>query len=110
MINESIKPISPDDARDQKTFPQGVIQAFNTLITENLIGGKALVTQHEVVQKIMLNMGINDREIVFRKGWLNIEDAYRRVGWEVKYDKPGIGEDFPAVFTFDEIKYTQRNR
>lgn len=41
-----------------------------------------------------------DRETIFRRGYLNVEEAYREQGWSVVYDKPGYNETYDASFEF----------
>ena len=31
---------------------------------------------------------------ICEEGWLDVEDVYRKAGWEVIYDAPGYNESF----------------
>lgn len=90
-------PISPDEARRANPIPDAVYEAFNELIVEC----DGVVYQEEVVERILLKMPEleNDRSI-YKKGWLNVEDAYREKGWDVTYDKPGYNETYRPYFRF----------
>jgi len=90
----AVKPITPDDLADRE-FPDEVIEAFNELIVE----GAGRVVQREVVDRIVSKMCVTDGEI-FEKGWLNVEETYRKAGWDVVYDKPGFNETYRAFFMF----------
>ena len=97
---ERIKPISPMEVESEKrkNFPREVFEAFNELIVENAGSGEITVKQKDVVAR-MVKKGLNANEI-FKKGWLDVEDVYRKAGWKVDYDKPAYNEDYDAYFTF----------
>lgn len=100
------RPISPDQLTDAKSaaFPPEVFDAFNELICENMDGAEATIKQDDVVRRIIGKLGADapqyTRQQIFDRGWLNVEDAYRKAGWSVEYDKPGFNETYPATFTF----------
>jgi hypothetical protein len=97
-----IKPLTPDEAAQQAelSIPDEVIQAVNNLLVKNVHNGYACIRQDDIVKEIArLNPTI---QINFR--WLNIENAYRKVGWKVYYDKPGYNESYPATFEFSKVK------
>lgn len=105
MSAERVRPISPDEVAGRKiqVFPDAVFEAFNELIVENDCGGRSIVRQKDVV-KLMENKGLNSAEI-YKRGWLNIEEVYRKAHWSVKYDKPGYGDnDFDAYFEFSRSR------
>ncbi len=98
---EPIKPITPDEALQLKRelLPPKVLETFNRFIGENILSnGTAIVYQDDIV-KDLANQGL-DRELVFKKGWLDVEDVYREAGWKVEYDKPGYNETYRSSFTF----------
>lgn len=97
------RPITPDEVADAKqaSFPDEVFQAFNGLIAEKFSGGRAVVKQDDVVERIVSKLDCTRQE-VFNKGWLNVEEAYRKAGWIVEYDKPGYNETYDAFFTFKQ--------
>lgn len=100
-----VRPISPDEVSDRKVqiFPDAVFESFNELIVENDCGGRSIVKQKDVV-KLMESKGLNSAEI-YKRGWLNIEEVYRKARWKVTYDKPGYGDnDFDAYFEFSRSK------
>lgn len=94
------KPIRPEEIGDAKGkhIPAAVFDAFNAEIATHFGGGSATVKQAAVVQRLV-DGGIKASEI-FTAGWLNVEEAYRAVGWTVVYDKPGFNETGEAYFTF----------
>jgi len=103
MANK-VRPIKPMEAAKKKivAFPYAVFEAFNELLVENFDGRDAVITQKEVVD-LMVAKGL-DRDEVYKKGWLNVEDVYYKAGWEVEYDRPGWDEDYAAHFTFTAHK------
>lgn len=101
----AVRPITPDEAakRQREEIPSEVILAFNGLIAANLRNGReATVRQNEVLARLG-SLGTRDK--IFKKGWLDVEEAYREAGWEVHYDSPGYGDnDFEPYFTFRRPK------
>lgn len=102
-----IVPIKPEDVTNKKLeiLPEQVIEAFNESIIENYDPNtrSARVIQDEIVKKIISKLEI-ERHIVFEKGYLDIEDIYRKAGWKVEYDKPGYNETYKAYFVFTKDK------
>jgi hypothetical protein len=98
-----IGPISPREAEQKKKedIPEFVYEAFNELISENLKNGKyATVMQKDVVARIKKKGGIRNTQMIFDKGWLDVEKAYEKARWKVEYDKPGFNESYEASFRF----------
>ncbi|MDB5193988.1 MAG: hypothetical protein JWN50_2 [Parcubacteria group bacterium] len=100
MAKKIVTAVKPAEVVNLKksTIPAEVLEAFNSLIAENLQNGEARVVQNEVV-KILVEKGLN-REEIFKKGWLNVEEIYMNAGWRVGYDKPGYNESYEAFFIF----------
>jgi hypothetical protein len=109
------KPISPSEigAYKAKSFPAYVFEAFNELIASNFSSGSATVYQKDAIQRILAKANADDidddsdimpatlsRSEVFSRGYLNVEEAYRELGWKVEYDKPGYNESYDAHFIF----------
>lgn len=103
-MEKKIRPIKPEEIilKKQKNFPDEVITSFNELIAQKWNGKWATISQEEVMV-LMVEKGLERNEI-FDKGWLDIEDIYRSAGWNVEYDKPGYNESYPATFTFRKQK------
>jgi hypothetical protein len=101
IVIGGIQPIRPEEVVGQKMriFPAPVIEAFNTLITQNVRDGGLITIRQDDVVALMVEKGLTREEII-AKGWLNVEDVYREAGWDVAYDKPGFNESGFAVFTF----------
>ena len=93
-------PITPDEVASAKRshIPALVFDAFNGEIAAKFTAGKATVKQDDIV-KILINCGM-ERQEIFDKGYLNVEEVYRDAGWKVTYDKPGYNESYPATFEF----------
>jgi hypothetical protein len=69
------------------------------LIVEDWNGSSATVMQPEAAKRIAKALGITTSE-AFKRGLLDVEDAYRKAGWKVEYDKPGYNETYEASFKF----------
>jgi len=103
-------PIRPDQVVEKKTaqIPEFVFDAFNECIAKNRTGSSAQFTQDEVVSEILTRMPLHrdwgTRQEIYNNHWLDVEEAYRAVGWTVDrtvvYDKPGFCETDSANFTF----------
>lgn len=95
-------PIKPDEvaACKKATIPEEVFAAFNELIVASTCGGLANVSQDRVVARIRSKVPRATYKTILDRGWLDVEDAYRSVGWEVEYDKPGYNETYEPNFTF----------
>jgi hypothetical protein len=95
-----VRPITPAEVADlqQELLPPEVLEVFNRCIGETALHGNAIVLQEDVVDALV-RRGL-ERSVIFKKGWLNVEDIYRQAGWEVLYDKPGYNESYAASFTF----------
>lgn len=103
------KPISPYEAAKQaKGRLQSrteVIEAFNEMIVENWDDGQSFFSQDQVIERILLKFGNTiDRDAIFKSKWLDVEDLYRKQGWDVDYSKPGWGESGSARFIFTRKK------
>ena len=102
----SVKPVSPNEVV-QGGFPDFVLESFNLLIAQNFCGSSAKVEQEQVIDRILAlanwGSGFNvNRKEIFDNGWLNIEEIYRKEGWQVEYFKPCYrgGDNFKAYFKF----------
>lgn len=95
------KPITPKEALSQidTTKPDGVYEAFNELIVKHLDNGTAIIQQKDVAKLIAKKTGKTQKEI-FEKGWLNVEESYRKMGWKVSYDNPAFNETYEPTFEF----------
>ena len=104
MEDKKVCPIKPSEiaSEKEKTFPDAVIESFNELITQKFDRGSATIKKDEVVD-LMVEKGLN-RNQIFDKGWLNIEDVYEQAGWKVVYNRPAYNESYLATFTFTRQK------
>ena len=103
-----IKPLTPKEAKKTKleVIPDFVIQAFNELIVKNLNSyGSSSFKQKDLVDIIMKSSSQDNgftRDDVYSNHWLDVENLYRDLGWNVQYDKPGYNENYEAFFEFSE--------
>lgn len=96
----SVLPITPEEAVEETIIPDVVFEVFNALILENLSDKSARVVQDKVV-KALVQKGLKENEI-YKKGWLDVEDAYRKAGWGVEYHKPSYRDSFDEFFVFSK--------
>lgn len=99
-----MKILTPEDAKQEKltSIPDFVYQAFNNLLVRNYDAYSITISQNEVILEILRLCHLEDftKETIFKNRWLDVEEEYRKNGWEVEYDKPGLGESYPARFIF----------
>ena len=100
-----MKPIAPSEMSAAKVLPDGVIKALNECIVSAWNGHEAIVKLKDAIDSIEVECCYDcdgDRVIgraeIFKLGWLNIEGAYRAVGWKVEYNQPGYNEDYYDSF------------
>lgn len=95
------RPIRPDEIAEAKVghIPAAVIEAFNKLIALNFSGDSASVKQDDVIDEVTRTTDLSRYEIL-DKGYLNVEEIFRKAGWKVRYEKPDYTETFPANFEF----------
>lgn len=96
------KPIRPEQvgALSAATIPDAVFEAFNIEIAAAFDNGSAIVTQDRVVARLCA--GGMKRSEIFDHNWLNVEEAYRDSGWQVRYEKPAYNESCSALFHFSK--------
>ena len=102
MTRAKVKPITPREvgARHAETLPGEVVEAFNELIAANWKGDSATVLLKEAAALIAAKAAVSEK-LVYSRGWLDVEELFRKAGWEVEYDKAGHGETyFDAYFRF----------
>jgi len=101
-----VEPIRPDEVTEKKItlLPDAVIRAFNTLIAKKFNGYESTVKQDEAINAIMAEDETISRQEIFDNHWLDVEDIYRNIGWEVKFDKPGYSESYSAYYVFKKKK------
>lgn len=106
MKNKKVIPITPSQVVQLKreSIPSEVIEAFNEMIATSWNGYEAHFTQRDVISMIQ-NKGLRlSGQELCEKGFLDVEDLFRKVGWKVEYDKPGYNEDYDASFSFQKKK------
>jgi hypothetical protein len=99
-------PIKPSDIvkAKQAVIPEEVYEAFNDQIAEKWSRNEAKVLQDDVVDAILAKFKAAGKPIlrnaIFDRGWLDVEEVYRKAGWRVVFDKPGYNESYAAYFVF----------
>lgn len=91
------EPIKPENV--EKKLPDEVIEVFNDLINQYWDGTRACVRQHEAAKLVAERMNVKVG-ILFEKKYMDVEDVYRKAGWNVVYDKPGFNESYEPFFVF----------
>lgn len=99
-----MKVFTPKDAKEHKlaSIPDFVYRAFNNLLAKNYDAYSTVILQNEVITEIIRLCPLDDITVqtIWENKWLDVEDEYRKNGWEVEYDKPGLGETYLARFIF----------
>lgn len=105
-----MKAISPKEAREffENNLPVFVIMAINDLILEKYSTpkGQIIITQEEAKNKITEAMETYNKDCSACMKWeqkfLNFESHYKKSGWDVTYQKKGIGDSFESHYVFKE--------
>ena len=102
----TVQPIAPQDVVDKKleNIPNAVIESFNELIAKKFNGSQSTIKQDEIVKHILSKDGSINRQDIFDNHWLDVEEMYRKIGWDVEFDKPGYNESYEAFFVFKKKK------
>lgn len=102
----TVQPITPHDVVDKKleTLPDAVIRAFNTLIAKKFNGYQSNIKQEEAINAIIAEDETIGRQEIFDNHWLDVEDIYRKIGWDVTFDKTGYNESYSAYYVFKKKK------
>jgi hypothetical protein len=101
-------PIKPKDVQKKRneTIPEEVFEAFNELIVQEWDGHRAHFTLKAAADSAFKKLRANEkykglnRQDMYDKGWMDVEDAYHKAGWGVEFDKPGYNETYEAFFVF----------
>ena len=111
----NVKAVSPSDVYtlgkklQEKNIPDEMVEAVNELIVEekarNINISIITLKQDSIIARYLYKIGRcaddgDARREAYDAGVLNFESLFEKVGWSVKYDKPGYNEDYPATFTF----------
>lgn len=81
------KPITPQDLIGGIKLPDEVFKAVNKVLKEQWVyGKKSMIIKRDIfVEAIMEEMAL-DRKEVFDKAYLDFEEEYRSVGWQISYN------------------------
>ncbi len=97
---QKVRPIRPTEvvSKRKASIPDVVFETFNEMIAQDFNGTFAYVYQDDIV-KSLVEKGFK-RDDIFKNHWLDVEEIYRKQGWEVKYDSPAYCESYHAHFIF----------
>lgn len=93
-----VKPITPKEALTQHDLPDKVIETWNRMITK-AVKSNGVIYQNHIISELIEVMDVS-RNTVISRGWLDVENIYRNVGFEVSYQKGSYDGDDTAKFTF----------
>lgn len=106
-MTNKVKPITPAEARQKQVdqIPDFVFEAFNELISQKIGDHKSVtIILKDAINLVMKKAPPNITEtMLHQNNWLDVEQAYRNVGWKVVYDQPGWDESYPSRFNFTAI-------
>lgn len=101
-----VKPISPKDVvtAKQESLPDQVMEAFNELIAENWKESHSKFKQKEVLMRIKIKFQSTTmtEDQILDNNWLDVEEVYRKAGWNVIYDSPAYNESYEPTFEFSK--------
>ena len=100
-----IRPVTPADMpKKSDRIPDEVISAVNTMIIAGWDGDEAHVVQDDIIREALTNFNGSNikmtRDELFDRHYLDIEECFRKAGWEVEYYSPERGETFKSYFRF----------
>lgn len=102
-------PIKPKDVQAKKNadIPEEVFKVFNDLIKKAWNGHSATIMQFEAADEVAKALLIDKKE-VYDRHLLDVEDAYRKAGWQVVFDKPCYygGDNYEPHFVFRKKRKT----
>lgn len=98
---KQIEPITPEEVLKRgKLIPNEVFEIVNTMLVEKITPSKQIVVYtKDIANLVSKKLGISTDK-VFEMHMLDIEDDYRKAGWECVYESPGFGDTFSAFFRF----------
>jgi hypothetical protein len=99
-----VKPITPEEITTTKEdlIPDEVIESFNEMIVAKWNGTESFFRLKEITTVAKRKLNLRKPKKEFDSKWLDVEDIYRRLGWNVVYMSPDWGEDYDAYFTFSK--------
>lgn len=107
MLIPPIKPITPDEAYEQrlKSVHPGIIDVVNTILKREFVSHNSviIIRQDDIIQAFLATHS-STRQEIFDNKWLDFESIYKDAGWHVLYDKPGYNESYSAYFKFSKKK------
>lgn len=96
------KPITPDEVIIEATFPEWVWDVFNELIKRAWDGHQAYILFKDARSALHHHAERNSYE--HKKQYIDVETAYRAIGWEVVVNNPDYTENYEGHFIFRKKK------
>ena len=101
-----VTPISPNEIKINKVFPDEVISSVNELIVKNAGKyGDCIISNFKQKDLVELILRKNENltfNYLMTYNFLDIEPVFEDCGWKVTYEKPSIGENhFDPFFKFE---------
>lgn len=98
-----IKPITPQEAKAKQvvSIHPTLIELINEHLVKNAADKSITLKQPELINAFMERHENFDRQKLFDDNMLDFEDAYRKQGWKVRYDKPAYYEGYDAYWVFE---------
>lgn len=85
----------------EKSIPQNVFEAFNTLIERSFDGEIAIIKDEEITQ-MLLDAGYTMRDI-YDKNLLKVETIYQKSGWIVEHIRQSYSHRYFRFSVKDDI-------
>lgn len=103
----AVKPFSPAEAKAAQVtlIPDEVIEAVNELLAmEAGTGSSCTLRQKDILALALKKFKEHGQnytvQTVYNNHWMDFENAFRKEGWKVDYDKPGYNESYEPTFHF----------
>ena len=105
MEEQLENPISPDDISDnkEKYIHQTIIKTVNKILKERYnLGSTVDIKISEISKPFFEAHPEIDEDKAWKAKMFDIEDAYRKFGWKVSYDRPGWDESYEGFYKFSK--------
>ena len=94
-----VKPLSPEDVN--YNIPDFVIETVNQIIKNKYRGNEFTFKAKELIY-LALSTGVSgSNKDWYAEKWMDFENIYREMGWDVEYVSPSYGENgFDPYYRF----------
>jgi len=98
-----VKAISPEEIIYD--IPDFVIEAVNTLLKKKFRGKACAIKAKDIIAEGRKNGKTGSNKDWYDEKWMDFENIYREMGWEVKYEQSSYGDsNFDAYYEFTPKK------